>query len=1142
LIRNSLQLVAKRTLAHKRLLFAVISGVFLAVTILSGSVVYTNALKDLAVQDALRPLDGSDVDLLITADFGPIDETSIQVLQQTVASQIDPTVAGFGEFLGFAGRSETFLVAGDVGLGEGNAPPDPNNNRRAWLATAGAFVQHVDVVSGSMPPEHQLGDVPIVGEPDVVLIPAIVSEQGLAQLQAEVGDTFLIYPTWLSARESITVRIDGVYRRSEPDSEFWRLYDEGLKDQSKIIQSIGLLTDDNAFTDISSRSLTRMQGSFGWLYGMEFESLTPTQGRDLVNRLSAADRSLSARLDNYSQKTELPNLIGEVTRSVGINTVPMTVVMILVVIVVLYYVSVLGLLLVEAQATEIGLLTSRGATSMQVLVVYVIETAALSVVAAIAAPFIALGAVSLIGVLPWFTDLNGGDPLPVRLTASTFQMAGIGGILILLALFIPALKAARSGLVNYLRSLARPPAINLIQRYYLDLVFLAVVVYLFSQLSSKGSFVANDLLGETKVDELILAVPALVMLAVAVVVVRLFPLSMGLLAHLASMPGVSRVTPSALVLGLWEMARNPAHHARFSLLLMLTAGLGVFASSFNSTLERNVEERILYETGADVRMTNLRPLYEGPSTSVKSEADANSAVEASSMVMRNLASALDVQRANTFSFLAVNTDEISDVGWLRDDFDIKPDGDLLAQIAGNGFPGLAIPPDTESLIVRIRPSRIPSGISLVAIRARDANGRYFTIDAGIFAGNQLGGGGSAVVRSFEGRICTTAAGEWCDMTSPLVGTSGEFEGEFEPVQPVEILSMGIARSSRFRFGGSLDPAAVDFDSITAVNSAGGRTVLEAFDDVSNWHVIRTSPASSGDVLSTVEANGQTDSGVARFTYTRITSQEFRGIAFGEDPGPAPVLINDAFLDVYKMDVGDRTTVSFGLVPIDVRITDSIDLFPTLDPEVRPFLIADLDYVLWRTNTSQIATEIFPNEIWISSTATSDEIAETLPIQFYLPNDRAEQLDAVALDPLLTAGWRALLGVSFFTVMAVSAIGFLVHSQVTFSSRSRDFALLRTVGLSMKQLLGIVVLEHAVVIGVSVSVGALAGARLGSTIMPYLANSGEGVEVTPPMILIIDWGNFALAFGILGAVLAAVITAISLAVYRMSIHSAMRMGD
>jgi len=1141
LIRNSLQLVVRRTLAHKRLLFAVVSGVFLAVTILSGSVVYTNSLKDLAVQDALRPLDSSEVDLLITADFGPLNEESINVLQQTVASQIDPAVEGYGDLLGFAGRSETFLVAADVGLGEGTAPPAPDSNSRAWLATSAAFEQHISLVSGAMPPVHQQGDAQITGSGEV-MIPAIVSEQGAAHLRVKVGDTFLIYPSWLSARESITVRINGIYRRDEPDSDFWRLYDEGLQEQSRIIRSVGLLINADAFVDLTSTTLTHMRGRFAWLYGMEFEALTPSEGRALVNRLNAAERSLSAKLDNYFQTTELSNLIGEVTRSVGINTVPMTVVMILVVIVVLYYVLVLGLLLVEAQATEIGLLTSRGATSLQVLVVYVIETAALSIVAAIAAPFIALGAVSAIGVLPWFSDLNGGNPLPVRLTASTFQMAAIGGILILLALFIPALKAARSGLVNYLRSLARPPALNLIQRYYLDLVFLAVVVYLFSQLSSKGSFVANDLFGEEKVDDLILAVPALVMLAVAVVVVRLFPLAMGLLARLFSAPKLSAVTPAALVLGLWEMARNPAHHARFSLLLMLTAGLGIFASSFNSTLERNFQERILYETGADVRLTNLRPLYEGPSTSIKATADAVSEINGSAMAFRSLASALDVQRANSFEFLAVETDAISEVAWLRDDFDIKPGGDLLPQISGGGFPGLLIPPDTESLVLRLRPSRIPSGITLVAMRARDANGRFFTIDAGIFAGSQLGGGGSQVVRSFEGRVCTTMAGEWCDMTSPIVGTSGEFEGVFEPAHPVEILSLGIARSSRFRFGGSLDPAAIDFDSITVISSTGDRTVLEGFDDVSNWHVIRTSPSSSGDVLSTLLEDGQPESGVARFTYTRITSQEFRGIAFGQDPGPAPVLVNDNFLETYKMDVGDRTTISFGRVPIDVRITDSIDLFPTLDPEIRPFLIADLDYALWRTNVSQIATEIYPNEIWISSAATSDEIAESLPLQFYLPNDRAERLDDVAIDPLLSAGWRALLGVSFFTVLAVSAIGFLVHSQVTFSSRSRDFALLRTIGLSMKQLLGIVVLEHVVIIGVSVAVGALAGARLGSTIMPYLANSGEGVEVTPPMILIIDWGNFAVAFGILGIVLVGVITAISLAVYRMSIHSAMRMGD
>ena len=61
-------------------------------------------------------------------------------------------------------------------------------------------------------------------------------------------------------------------------------------------------------------------------------------------------------------------------------------------------------------------------------------------------------------------------------------------------------------------------------------------------------------------------------------------------------------------------------------------------------------------------------------------------------------------------------------------------------------------------------------------------------------------------------------------------------------------------------------------------------------------------------------------------------------------------------------------------------------------------------------------------------------------------------------------------------------------------------------------------------------------------MPCLVNSGEGIDVVPPMILQIDWSSFGIAFGLLGGVLAAVIAFVLYAVYRMSIHSAMRLGD
>jgi putative ABC transport system permease protein len=114
--------------------------------------------------------------------------------------------------------------------------------------------------------------------------------------------------------------------------------------------------------------------------------------------------------------------------------------------------------------------------------------------------------------------------------------------------------------------------------------------------------------------------------------------------------------------------------------------------------------------------------------------------------------------------------------------------------------------------------------------------------------------------------------------------------------------------------------------------------------------------------------------------------------------------------------------------------------------------------------------------------------------------------------------------------------------VSFDGRRAELALLRTIGLSMKQLLFLVVLEQVMVIGVAVALGIFMGSRMGTSIMPYLANSGENATVVPPMAIQIDWFGFGITFGLLGIVFAGVIGVILISVYRMSIHRIMRMGE
>ena len=138
-------------------------------------------------------------------------------------------------------------------------------------------------------------------------------------------------------------------------------------------------------------------------------------------------------------------------------------------------------------------------------------------------------------------------------------------------------------------------------KYYIDVVLLLVCILLFRQLTQQGSVVAVRLLGDMAVNQLLLALPGMMLLASAMVLLRLFPLAIGMASKL-----FSSWLPAGLVLGIWQMARNPGHYARLSLLLILTAGLGIFASSFGATLDRSFEERILYSTGSDIRLDGVR--------------------------------------------------------------------------------------------------------------------------------------------------------------------------------------------------------------------------------------------------------------------------------------------------------------------------------------------------------------------------------------------------------------------------------------------------------------------------------------------------------------------------------------------------------
>ena len=232
---------------------------------------------------------------------------------------------------------------------------------------------------------------------------------------------------------------------------------------------------------------------------------------------------------------------------------------------------------------------------------------------------------------------------------------------------------------------------------------------MFRQLSEQGSVVATNVFGDTVVDQILLAMPALMLAASAMVLLRLLPLSLAVGSRLMS----NRLSVG-LALGLWQMARNPTHYARLSMLLILMAGLGVFVASVGGTLHLNYEERVLYSTGSDMRAEGI---FMEPRGLTRPFANKYREMEGVDQVMpayRGGAFDLSKTPGKRVGILAVDSNRFDEVAWRRPDFAEEPLDEMVESLVYSSPPeGIALPLDANFVLARVRADRPHDSVEVV---------------------------------------------------------------------------------------------------------------------------------------------------------------------------------------------------------------------------------------------------------------------------------------------------------------------------------------------------------------------------------------------------------------------------------------------
>jgi ABC-type lipoprotein release transport system permease subunit len=940
----------------------------------------------------------------------------------------------------------------------------------------------------------------------------------------------------------VRVTVVGLVEANDPGEEYWVGSPSAFAVTSTTWPTYPFFTDEATFIETLAGYLPDMDSTYLTIGLINRDAINARNAQDIENRLHALDTAARQDIERTSLTTKLTDTIADYRQRLFFTRLPLLALMFQIVGIVLYYLVMIGTMLVERQAGEIALLKSRGAATWQIMAAYAIEGGVLALAGVLLGPPLAAGTIALLGPTPPFSDLSGGALLKVHLSGGAFALAAVGALMALAALLWPAYRATRTSIVHYKQRIGRPPQQPVFLRYYLDVFLIAVGALLFYELRQRGSLVTEQLTGDLSADPLLLVTPTLFMLMIALLFLRLFPLILRLAAWAAR--GLNGV---AVPLGLRRVVRAPVHFSRLVLLLILVSAVGVFAAGFRPTLEGSYDDRSAYAAGSGLRLSGIRnPPGLPPDQLVQRVADASGAGGGTPAWRLSGSYNLGEFRSTDVRVLGVRPEEFARTAYWRGDFSGGSLDDLLKPLRDNRPPppaGAEIPGDAQFIGVWAW-TELPVGAVSFGLRIADEDG--YTWDyplAGPPRDNYQ-------------------AGQWQFYLADLNRPNGARVADPRQPRPRGVRRLQLVYVRVNQMPQDPDRASVLFDDVqaapssTAIGAAwwetglDGGTPVEGFESLDAYEVMNGQAATQvSSALSRFEGRAHEGRASAQLSFERRRGgQMFYGLRVRGDGAPLLVVASNTFLRAAKKSVGDTVQIYAGQEYVQAKIAGRFDYFPTFTPDADgPHLVvANLDRLLWQAN--RVGGRFDPgrvNEVWFKDAPAVPATADSLR-QKGIDAEQIADLNVLRAaqqrDPLIAASWEGILFLSFVAVLLLTALGFTVYSYLSAQTRTLEFAILRTMGLSGGQILALVGFEQVFVILTGVIAGTVLGLPLARLMVGYMGITETGATVVPPFVSRVSWSAIAIADLALAALFVAAIAALVLLYARLAVHRALRMGE
>ncbi|GAB7033476.1 ABC transporter permease [Streptomyces sp. NPDC021749] len=1098
-----------RVRAHRLLLVAALLSVLLTGTVLATLAAFSESVGDAGLRQALRTRSAAAAALQVKAQLPPAARVSAD---RAVAA------AARRAFDGLPYTVRTLTRSGPYALPRTPAPAGARTGEPDLTQLAALDRSRLALVKGRWPTAERHGPLPVA-----------LPEAAAARLGAGPGRRFTL-DNRLSGPSHLTVVVSGVYRPEDRTDPYWNLDELG----GRGVRTVGFTTYGPLLADPAAfRDGRLVQDSVGWLATADFRTLTADRLPALGAAAGRAPTALMADpafAGHATASTDLPAALGQLRRALLVNRATILIVALQLVLLAGYALLLVARMLSGERAGETALLRARGASRRQLAGLALAESLLLAVPAAVAGPLLSGPLIRLLAAHGALARI--GLPLDTRLTGATW-LTGAGVALgCALAVAAPALLRTGSDAPRRRRAGALPGA----ARAGADLGLLVIAGVAYWQLRQRtahggagGGVLTGDGTGALGVDPVLVAAPALALLAGTVLTLRLLPLA----ARLAER-GAARGRGLAAALAGWQISRRtaPGAGARAGggyagrgagpvLLLVLATALGMLAIGQRASWQRSQDDQADFRAGAAVRVLASRTPEFG-------QGGGYAAVPGVAAALPVGLVNLDLSGGRSSALLAVDSRRSAGALLLRGDLaggaadqSGVADGVLRAVAPKDDRSvGLPLPRDADALRVtaelrsvkalpRVADPRpgdpgpdtgpVPAALS---VQVTDRFGVPYTLPLGRLAA--------------DGRPHTLRV----DLAGPAGPPAGRPAG---PLRVTGLLvdmdqssvsyrqRLTVSAAQAVTAGGAVRP-------LTAPAGPGWRARLtdksSSLGLPSGPRAGRTEVPAGGLLAQTYDTGARPDAWGAAVTTVRITA------AHPPLP-PLAAVATDAYLRDSGSKVGSVVDLPVGGQQVKARIVRAVRALPgpADGPPAGGGLLVDFGAV--NAALSDLgAAPLTATEWWLRpGPGAGARVVEALrarpdtdPGQVLARAEIARELH----DDPLGLGPQTALTAAAVVAVALAAVGFAVGAAGSVRERDREFAVLRALGAPRRQMARMLAAEQGVLIVLALAVGGVLGAVLTRAVVPLVVLTGQATRPVPPVLVELPAGQVA---GLLAAVAA-----------------------